>query len=24
MEGNEELWRKRIESGIDSLLEQVP
>jgi hypothetical protein len=24
MEGSEELWRKRIESGIDSLLEQVP
>jgi len=24
MEGNEEVWRKRIESGIDSLLEQVP
>jgi hypothetical protein len=24
MDGNEELWRKRIESGIDVLLEQVP
>ncbi|MDR2552766.1 MAG: hypothetical protein LBD31_06350 [Treponema sp.] len=24
MEGNEEAWRKRIESGIDALLEQVP
>jgi hypothetical protein len=24
LEGNEEFWRKRIESGIDSLLEHVP
>jgi hypothetical protein len=24
MEGNEETWRKRIESGIDSMLEHVP
>ena len=24
LDGNEELWRKRIESGIDSLLERVP
>jgi len=24
MEGNEEAWRKRIESGVDSLLERVP
>jgi len=24
MEGNETVWRKRIESGVDSLLENVP
>jgi len=24
MKGNEDVWRKRIESGIDSLLEHVP
>ena len=24
LEGNEAMWRKRIESGIDSLLEHVP
>jgi len=24
MEGNEETWRKRIESGVDSMLEHVP
>jgi hypothetical protein len=24
LEGNEALWRKRMESGIDSLLEKVP
>jgi len=24
MEGNEEAWRKRIESGVDALLEHIP
>jgi len=24
MEGNEEVWRKRIESGVDTILEHIP